>query len=188
MPHCGECLTSPQQVFPDAVRQVPLLARAHPLAHPRIPAGALFTYLGSHAVLQHFSKFLWSLTRPANLSCVPCFPVSFARVPGVQGLDCPAVPAVQPSASRDRCFTSPPQGPCPVNLGTMRASGGTWLPYPRRCGDQADPPMMVATLAQAYTQSQCICMALPRHYPMCCKASNMMTPCAVRPTLRTAPS
>ena len=63
----------------------PLLARAHHLAHPRIPEGASFTYLGPHAVLQHFSKFLWPLTRPANLSCVPCFPVSFARVPGVHG-------------------------------------------------------------------------------------------------------
>ena len=47
------------------------------------------------------------LTRPANLSCVPCFPVSLARVPGVQGIDCPAVTAVQRSASRHRCFTSP---------------------------------------------------------------------------------
>ena len=47
------------------------------------------------------------LIRPANLSCVPCFPVSEARVPGVQGIDCPAVTAVQRSASRHRCFTSP---------------------------------------------------------------------------------
>ena len=188
MPHCGEGLTSPQHVFPYAVRQVPLLARAHPLAHPRIPAGALFTYLGPHAVLQLFSKFLWPLTRPANRSCVTCFPVSFARVPGVQGLHGPAVPAVQLPASRDRCFTLAPQVPCPVNLGSMRASGGTWRAYPRRCGDQADPPMMVATLAQAYTQSQCICMVLPRHYPMCCKAPNMMTRSGVRPPRRTAPS
>ena len=150
MPHCGEGLISPQHVFPYAVRQVPLLARAHPLAHPRIPAGALFTYLGPHAVLQLFSKFLWSLTRPANRSCVTCFPVSFARVRGVQGLHGPAVPAVQLSASRDRCFTSPQQGPCPETLGSMRASGGTWRPYPSRCGDQADPPMILVTLAPNY--------------------------------------
>ena len=188
MSHWGECITTPQQVFPYAFRAVPLLARAHPLAHPRIREGALFTCLAPQAVLQHFSKFLWSLTRPANLSCVPCFPVSLARVPGVQGLHGPAVPAVQLPASRDRCFTLAPQGTCPVNLGSMRASGGTWPAYPSRCGDQAAPPMIVATLAQAYTQSQCICMALPRHYPMCCKTSNMMTPRAVRPPLRTAPS
>ena len=85
----------------------------------------------------YFPKFLWSLTRPANLSCVPWFPVPFVRVPGIQGLDFPAVSAIQLSAPRDRCFTSPQQGPCPVNLGSMRASGGTWRPYPRRCGDQA---------------------------------------------------
>ena len=51
-----------------------------------------------------------------------CFPVPFVRVPGIHGLDCPAVSAVQLSACRDRCFTSPPQGPCHVNLGSMRAS------------------------------------------------------------------
>ena len=62
------------------------------------------------------------LIRPANLSCVPCFPVSLARVPGVQGIDCPAAPAVQHAAPRDRCFTLAPQGTCPVNLGSMRAS------------------------------------------------------------------
>ena len=56
----GQDLTSPQQVFPYAFRPVTLLARAHHLAHPRIPEGASFTYLGPHAVLQHFSKFLWS--------------------------------------------------------------------------------------------------------------------------------
>ena len=56
----GQDLTSPQQVFPNAFRPVTLLARAHHLAHPRIPEGASFTYLGPHAVLQHFSKFLWS--------------------------------------------------------------------------------------------------------------------------------
>ena len=165
-----------------------MLARAHPLAHPRIPEGALFTYLGPHTFLEQFSKFLRAPIRPANLSCVPCFPVPFVRVPGIQGLDCPAVSAIPLSAPRDRCFTSPQQGPCPVKLGSMRASGGTWRPYPRRCGDQADPPMMVATLAQAYTQSQCICMALHRHYPMCCKAPNMMMHCGVRPPLRTDPS
>ena len=81
----GQGLISPQQVFPYAFRHLPLLARAHHLAHPRIPDGASFTYLGPHAGLQHFSKFLWSPIRPANLSCVPCFPVSFARVPGVHG-------------------------------------------------------------------------------------------------------
>ena len=137
MPHWGEGLTSPQQVFPYAFRHVPLLARAHHLAHPRITEGALFTYLGPHTVLHDFPKFLWSPIRPANLSCVPCFPVTFARVPGVHGLDCQAVPAFQPSASRDRCFTSPQQAPCPVNLRSLRARGGTWRPYPRRCGDQA---------------------------------------------------
>ena len=152
------------------------------------PGGALFTYLGPHTFLQQFSKFLWSPIRLANLSCVLCFPVPFARVPSVQRLDCPAVPAVQPSASRYRGFTSPPQVPCPVNLGSMRASGGTWRPYPRRCGDQADPPMMVATLVQISTQSQCIFMALPRHYPMCCNAPNMMIHSGVRPPLRTGPS
>ena len=137
----GEGITTPQKVFPYAFRHVPMLARAHPLAHPRIPEVPLFTYLGPHTVLHHFSKFLWSPIRPANLSCVPCFPVPFVRVPGIQWLECPAVPAIQLSACRDRCFTSPPQVPCPVNLGSMRASGGTWRAYPRRCGDQADPPM-----------------------------------------------
>ena len=141
-----------------------------------------------HTFLEHVSKFLWSPIRPANPSCVLCFPVPFARVSGVERLDCPAIPAVQPSASRYRCFTSPPQAPCPVNLGSIRASGGTWRPYPRRCGDQADPPMMVATLAQIYTQSQCILIASPRHHPMCCNAPNMMIHCGVRPPLRTAPS
>ena len=147
---------------PYAFRRGPLLARAH-------------------TFLQQLSKFLWPHIHLANLSCVLCFPVPSARMPGVECLDCTAIPAVQPSASRYRCFTSPPQAPCPVNLGSMRASGGTWRPYPRRCGDQADPPMMVATLAQNYTQSQCIFMVLPMHYPMCCNAPNMMIHCGVRP-------
>ena len=50
MSHWGEGITTPQQVFPYACRHVPMLARAHPLAHPRIPDGALFTYLGPHTV------------------------------------------------------------------------------------------------------------------------------------------
>ena len=133
-------------------------------------------------------QVLWPHIHLANLSCVLCFPVPSARVPGVECVYCTAIPTFQPSASRYRCFTSPPQAPCPVNLGSMRASGGTWRPYPRRCGDQADPPMMVATLAQNYTQSQCIFMVLPLHYPMCCNAPNMMIHCGVRPPLRTAPS
>ena len=136
--------------------------------------------LYSHAVLQHFSKFVWFLSRPANLTLVPCILVSFARVPDVQVLDCPAVPAVQLSASRDRCLMSPQQEPWPVNPGPMRTSGRTWRSYPRRCGDQADPPMMVATLAQTYTQLQCICMGLRRH--------NLTEDCGVMPPLRKTPS
>ena len=143
IPHWGEALTSPQRVFPYTFRAGPLLARAHTIEHPRIPDGALFTYLGPHTFLEQFSKFLCSPIRPANLSCVPCFPVPFARVAGVQHLDCPAITAVQHSASRYRRFTSPPHAPCTVNLGSIQASGGPWHPYPRRCGDQADPPMMV---------------------------------------------
>ena len=111
--------------MPYAFRRGPLLARAH-------------TFF-----LQQLSKFLWPHIHLANLSCVVCFPVPSARVPGVECVYCTAIPTFQPSASRYRCFTSPPQAPCPVNLGSMRASGGTWRPYPRRCGDQADPPMMV---------------------------------------------
>ena len=104
----------------------PLSSSPHP--------GGCFTHTSRYP---YFPKFVWSLTRPANLSCVPCFPVTFARVPGVHGLDCQAVPAFQASASRDRCFSSPQQAPCPVNLRSLRARGGTWRPYPRRCGDQA---------------------------------------------------
>ena len=155
----------------------PLSSSPHP--------GGCFTHTSRYP---YFPKFLWSLTRPANLSCVPCLPVPFVRVPGIQGLDFPAVSAIQLSAPRDRCFTSPQQGPCPVNLGSMRASGGTWRPYPRRCGDQADPPMTLATLAQTYTQSQCICIALHRQYPTCCKTFNMIMHCGVMPPLTTAPS
>ena len=106
--HACELNAGVRSHWGEGIRHVPMLARAHPLAHPRIPEAALFT-----------SKFLWSPIRPANLSCVPCFPVPFVRVPGIQGLDCPALPAAQLSASSDRCFTSPPQVPCPVHLGTM---------------------------------------------------------------------
>ena len=168
MPHWGECLTSPQQVFPYAFRRGPLLARAH-------------------TFLQQLSKFLWPHIHLANLSCVVCFPVPSARVPGVECPDCTAIPAVQASASRYRSFTSPPQAPCPVNLGSMRASGRTWRPYPRRCGDQADLPMMVEHSLRS-TQSQCILKALPRHYPMCCNDANMIIHWRVRPRLSTAPS
>jgi len=175
--HACELNAGVRSHWGEGIRHVPMLARAHPLAHPHIPEAALFT-----------SKFLWSPICPANLSCVPCFPVPFVRVPGIQWLECPVVPAIQLSACRDRCFTSPPQWPCTANLGSMRASGGTWRPYPRRCGDQADPPMTLATLAQTYTQSQCICMLLHLQYPICCKTSNMIMHCGVRPQLMTAPS
>ena len=174
--HACELNAGVRSHWGESIRHVPMLARAHPLAHPRIPEGALFT-----------SKFLWSPIRPANLSCVPCFPVPFVRVPGIQWLECPAVPAIQLSACRDRCFTSPPQWPCTANLGSMRASGGTWRPYPRRCGDQADLPMMVEQSLRS-TQSQCILKALPRHYPMCCNDANMIIHWGVRPRLSTAPS
>ena len=107
---CGEVtLGRRHSTCPDAGSGTPLSP-----SQPSIPECALFTYLGPHTVLHHFSKFLWPPIRPANLSCVPCFPVPFVRVPGIQWLDCPAVPAILLSACRDRCFTSPPQiwAPC----------------------------------------------------------------------------
>ena len=84
------------------------------------------------------------------------------------------------------CRKEDSQAPCPVNLRSIQASGGTWLPYLKRCGDQADAPMMLATLAHNYTQLQCIFIVLPLHYPMCCNARQIMIHCGVRPPLRTA--
>ena len=155
----------------------PLSSSPHP--------GGCFTHTSRYP---YFPKFLWSLTRPANLSCVPCLPVPFVRVPGIQGLDFPAVSAIQLSVSRDRCFTSPQQGPCPVNLGSMRASGGTWRPYPRRCGAQGDPPMMVATLAQTYTLFTMHLHGFASALSHLLRSPNMMMHCGVRPPMRTAPS
>ena len=134
------------------------------------------------------SKFLWSPIRRANLSCIACFAVPFARVAGVQHLTCPAITAVQHSASRYRCLTSPPHTPCTVNLGSIQASDARRHSYTRRCGDQPEPAMMVATFDQNYSHSQCIFIVLPLQCPMCCNASNMMIHCGVRPPFSTATS
>ena len=85
MSHWGECITTPQQVFPYAFRAGPLLARAHTIEHPRIPDGALFTYIGPHTFLEQFSKFLWSPIRSANLSCAPASRCSLHGCPTSRG-------------------------------------------------------------------------------------------------------
>ena len=119
-----ESTTNPQHVFLYAFRSGPMLARTHTLAHARIPESMLFRNLGH--------RFAWTLTiyfsgtkiRPASPSCVPCFPVPHALGPGVHGLDLPTIAAVQRYASRNRCVPWPPEGPCPVNVGSIRERRG----------------------------------------------------------------
>ena len=120
----GGGVTSPQHVFLYVFRPGPMLARAHTLANSRMPKSTLFRNLGPPIPLDVDYKFLRYPIRPAPPTCVHCFPVPFARGPGVHGLDLPTLAAVQPYESRDRCVTWPPEGPCPVNLGYTRARGG----------------------------------------------------------------